>query len=417
MRILSLTYEYPPLGGGGGVVARALNERFVAAGDSVNVVTSRMRGLPKVEVDQGVTVHRTACVRRHPHFSTAAELATTLLPSYAKAAELIEAERPDVIHAHFAVPTGVVARRLSRRYGIPYVLTAHGSDIPGYNPDRFSLLHRLLRPHWRRVVDDAAALVSPSRYLVGLMRSAGLTRHVDVIPNGYTPARESQVSASGQADAAAHGKKSLALVVSRLFPRKGVQHFVEALTNLGEEAWEFAVAGDGPYLEALQAQALRTHAPVRFLGFLAREPLRQLYQDAEIFVFPSIRENFPMVLLEAMEAGCAVITTDAEGCAEVVGDAGIVVPAGSSDAVRCALVALMADPVRRRELGERARRRVERFRWDLIGESYRQVFRRSVADPYALPTLTLDHPIPAAQSATGQFRIMTPEGKIRDSSR
>jgi glycosyltransferase involved in cell wall biosynthesis len=405
MRILSLTYEYPPIGGGGGVVAKALNEQFVASGDSVTVVTSRMGRLPDVEVIEGVTVHRTACVRRHAHFTTAAELATTLLPTYAKAAQLIETNRPDVIHAHFALPTGVVARRLSLRYGIPYVLTAHGSDIPGYNPDRFNLLHRLLRRHWQRVIRDAAAVVSPSNYLVGLMRAAGLTRDVDVIPNGYTPGRDSS-----------NPKKSLALVVARLFPRKGVQHFVDALTDLGEEEWEFAVAGDGPYLETLQAQAERVGAPVRFLGFLGRERLRQLYQDAEIFVFPSIRENFPMVLLEAMEAGCAVITTDAEGCAEVVGDAGIVVAAGSSPAVREALKALMADPARRRELGERARRRVELFRWERLGELYRQVFRRSlVGAPVQSAQLSLDHFGAATPSPTGQFRILTPQGKVRDS--
>ena len=65
MKILSLTYEYPPIGGGGSVVAAAVNEELVRLGDEVTVLTSAMKGLPAEETVEGVVVHRTACVRRH----------------------------------------------------------------------------------------------------------------------------------------------------------------------------------------------------------------------------------------------------------------------------------------------------------------------------------------------------------------
>jgi glycosyltransferase involved in cell wall biosynthesis len=111
----------------------------------------------------------------------------------------------------------VIAWRLARRYHVPYVITAHGSDIPGYNPDRFELLHRLLKPFWRQIVANASLLISPSNFLAGLIR-----RQVDlpirVIPNGYSPA-----AALGKT------KRNLVLVVARLFPRKGVQRFIEAI--------------------------------------------------------------------------------------------------------------------------------------------------------------------------------------------
>src|SRR5512146_1808334 len=80
MRILSLTYEYPPIGGGGSVVASSLNETLIHFGDTVDVVTSAMPDLERETIMGGVRVHRVPCLRRHAHYTTAPELATTLLP-------------------------------------------------------------------------------------------------------------------------------------------------------------------------------------------------------------------------------------------------------------------------------------------------------------------------------------------------
>jgi glycosyltransferase involved in cell wall biosynthesis len=371
LNILSLTYEYPPIGGGGSVVAAALNQQLVADGHRVRVVTSTMRGLLKEEVINAVEVHRAACWRRNRHFTTAPELFTTLLPAYRLASEQIERERPDVIHTHFAMPSGLIAWRLSQRYGIPYVVTAHGSDIPGYNPDRFMLLHRLLKPVWRRIMSNAAAITSPSEFLARLLRKH-LEVPVYIVPNGYQP------------DAGApQVKRNLALVVARLFPRKGVQHFIEAVSGMDND-WEYVIAGDGPYMQPLDELARRLNAPVKFAGFVGKPKLLELYEQAEVFVFPSIQENFPMVLLEAMDAGCAVITTDAEGCAEVVGDAGIVIERANALQIRRALAQLTQDAGLRRTLAARAQERVQQFRWPRIASLYGKVFaavlRREIAD-------------------------------------
>lgn len=361
MRILSLTYEYPPIGGGGGVVAAALNEQLAADGHDVHVVTSGMADLPN-RSKSGVVVHDAWCWRRHRHFTTSIELATTLVSTFRKAAQLIQTHRPDVIHAHFVFPSGIVAALLSRRFGIPYVLTAHGSDIPGYNPDRFSVLHRILRPLWRNVMRNATAITSPSEFLSRLIKSY-INVPITVIPNGYAATPRPLVA-----------KRNLVLVVARLFPRKGVQHFIESIRDLRSD-WDFVIAGDGPYMETLQEQARVTKSPVKFVGFVDKETLHKLYQEARILVFPSIRENFPMVLLEGMESGTAVITTDAEGCAEVVGDAGIVVRAGDPDEIRQALANLMQNDFQRNKLGQQGRARVQLFRWARISDLYQQVFR------------------------------------------
>ncbi len=372
MKVLSLTYEYLPIGGGGSRVAAAINEELVRHGDEVTVLTSAMKGLPPRETVAGVEVHRASCMRRHVHYTTAAELLTTLLPAYRRGCELIRQSRPDVIHTHFILPSGAVAWALSRRFRIPYVLTAHGSDVPGYNPDRFRFLHKLLWPFWQRILHGATAVTSPSRFLARLIRHDGYRGPVSIVANGHWPIRR-----LGEA------RRHRILVVARMFPRKGIQHFIDAVAGM-DNGWEMIIAGDGPYRAELEAQARRVAPKVRFVGFVEPESLRMLYESSSILVFPSIQENFPMVLLEAMDAGCAVITANAEGCAEVVGDAGIVVPKGNPEGIRAALERLVADPALVDELSARGMRRAESLTWERIVPRYRAILNAAAAAGTAL---------------------------------
>jgi glycosyltransferase involved in cell wall biosynthesis len=347
-------------------VAAALNEQLARSGDRVEVLTSRMRGFASHEQIGAVMVHRSACVRRDAHYTTALELSTTLLPAWREGCRLIEAFQPNLVHTHFVLPSGVIAWRLARRYKVPYVVTAHGSDIPGYNPDRFATLHRLLKPFWRQIVANASLLVSPSEFLAGLIR-AQVDLPIRVIPNGYAPA-----ASLGKT------KRNLVLVVARLFPRKGVQRFIEAIPGMPRD-WEYVIAGDGPQLPRLKELAERLRVPVRFVGFVDAHTLRGYYEEAKILVFPSIRENFPMVLLEAMDAGCAVITTDAEGCGEVVGKTGVVVRKDDAQQIRSALRELMGNAKLCEELRRKAMARADQFRWPRIAGLYRDAFGSAFA--------------------------------------
>jgi glycosyltransferase involved in cell wall biosynthesis len=219
------------------------------------------------------------------------------------------------------------------------------------------------------VVKGAAAVTSPSNFLGNLMQES-LATPFTVIPNGYTP--------DESASPAPKPKRNLVLVVARLFPRKGVQHFIDSVAKLTGD-WEFVIAGDGPYMPALKLQASRVGAKVQFVGFIDKTSLRSLYEEARILVFPSIRENFPMVLLEGMDAGCAVITTNAEGCAEVVGDAGVVFEKGNTKQLRHALVDLMNDPARCAALSLAAVERASHYRWTRIAAQYQELFESVAA--------------------------------------
>ena len=368
MKILCMTYEFPPIGGGGSRVAYSLAAELAARGHSIDTVTSGMEGLPEKERLGGVDVHRIRCVRRNVHYATTLELATSLWPSYARALSLHRRHNYDVNHTHFALPSGLVSYLLYKKTGLPYVLTIHGSDVPGYNPDRFRLAHILARPVWRRVVLNAARVVSASDFLRRLLQEH-IDVPVDIIRNGYgAPYPPPNLS----------DKKNQILVVTRMFRRKGVQHFLDALTGLDHD-WRVVVAGDGPYLPTLKQKVAKANLNVDFVGFVQGEELLRLYDSSKIFVFPSLQENFPTVLLEAMHAGCAVITTNADGCGEVIGDAGIVTDPCRSDQIRSALSELIANPDTTENLGQAALNRIESFRWPKIAADYQYVFHKAAS--------------------------------------
>ena len=365
MRILTLCYEYPPIGGGGAVVCQGVAQALVRAGHTVDVVTSKLKGLASHELDEGVGVHRVPCIRPHSHYTTPMQLATVLPGLYAGARGLQRAEPYDLCHCHFVIPSGVAAYALLKWQGVPFVLTAHGSDIPGYNPDRFGTLHPLIHPLWRRIVKAAAAITSPSRHLEGLIHKS-IDVPVRIIPNGFDPPTLLKAE-----------RKNRILVATRMFERKGVQFVIRALAGM-ETDWDVCVAGDGPYLPTLKQLARDLGVRVDFLGMIPRDELQALYATSRVFVFMSSQENFPMVLLEAMAGGCAVVTSSTSGCAEVAGGAGVLVEPENELALREALSRLLRDD---REIARIARLGLDRvalFGWDRVASEFAALFREHV---------------------------------------
>src|SRR4051794_28124251 len=109
MRILVLSYEYPPIGGGGGNVAKSVAGQLAARGHAVRVQTAALGRHSVRETIDGVEVFRTASLRRVPDTCTVIEMGLYIFTSLLPTLRHIRRWRPDVIHAHFAVPTGVLA--------------------------------------------------------------------------------------------------------------------------------------------------------------------------------------------------------------------------------------------------------------------------------------------------------------------
>jgi glycosyltransferase involved in cell wall biosynthesis len=331
-------------------------------------VTMSFQDHPREEMVNGVRLYRVPCLRKAKHSCTTPEAFSYLAGAMPTIHRLLTKHRYDVGHAHFILPDGLLAWQAKRYSGLPYVITAHGSDVPGYNPHRLRAAHQMVRPVWKAVVHGASRVICPSEILEQLVqaqRPAPLK--TVVIPNGLQVDSYSPRPLSPRV-----------LVVTRMLERKGVQYVLEALAGTAVAA-EVNIVGDGPYLPELRRRAEALHSPARFWGWLDnRSPeLRDIYQSSGIFVLPSEAENFPIVLLEAMAAGLAIVTTAGTGCAEVVGDAGILVPVRDSRAIGRALKRLVEDDTLRRRLGAAARKRIEdNFTWRAVARRYVEEYQR-----------------------------------------
>lgn len=372
MKILMQCYEFPPLGGGGAKVVYGLSTRLVKMGHEVDLITMRFRGLEKSECVEGIHVHRVPCLRTKQSICYTHEMASYVLAAIPITYKLVRNKGFDLNHTHFIFPDGLISYFVKKLTALPYIITIHGSDVPGYNPDRFTYQHKILSPIWQRVVQSASQIVSPSETLKSIVHHHCPTARVINIPNGMliNKFRSNQE------------KVNRILVVSRMFARKGIQYFIQSLPKLkGDWKCEVDIVGDGPYLATLKQTAKELQVKVKFWGHLENTSpeFQHLYETSRIFVCPSEAENFPIVLLEAMGAGLAIITTEKTGCAEVVGEAGILVPARSANAIRDGLIKLLQDPNLCERLGRAARRRFEEhFTWDVVAKRYGKVYEQFV---------------------------------------
>jgi glycosyltransferase involved in cell wall biosynthesis len=103
----------------------------------------------------------------------------------------------------------------------------------------------------------------------------------------------------------------------------------------------------------------------------------ELLSKSAIFVFPSEAENFPAVLLEAMSAGMAIITSTAGGCPEVVGNTGLLVEPRDTEGIHKTLVKLVESDQLRRQLGQAALERAQQqFNWEKIAQQYLNCYNK-----------------------------------------
>lgn len=361
MKILMLNYEYPPVGGGGSPVTAQLCEHLVRLGHPTDVITMRYKNLPHTETRNGVRIFRTPSYRARPDLCRTHEMASYLLGARRPATALARQNHYDIIHAHFIIPTSPLAWYIRRQTGIPYLVTCHGSDVPGHNPQRFVAMHKLLMPCWKKLVRSTDALVSPSDSLRQKILAICPEAQVRLIHNG--------IDVGGfRTDRPRH---NTILLCSRLLAFKGFQYVIEAVKDLSLD-WHVHIIGDGPYRDTLQSLAKDSKTPVTFHGWLDRDSamFKDLYETSAIFILPSEAENFPTVLLEAMSAGLAIITTTAGGCPEVVGDAALLVAPRNPAEIRQKLLYLVENKSVRDDFSGKGQERIRLFSWSTVAQRH-----------------------------------------------
>ncbi|MDH3942569.1 MAG: glycosyltransferase family 4 protein [Anaerolineae bacterium] len=372
MRILLINSEFPPVGGGAGNASAYLGRALVRAGHTVSVVTSRWGDLPIEELVDGVRVYRIRAMRRRTDRSGALEQLVFILASFFWSLGHVRRERPNVILAFFGAPSGVAALGLHWLFGLPFIVSLRGGDVPGFRPYDFALFHKLIGPLLHVVWRQAAAVVANSEGLCALAEAFDAHVDISIVPNGV--AVEDFPAATRQWEPAR------LLIAGRVVYQKGIDLLLQALAGLKDLPWELDVAGDGPLLAELEilAEQLSLTDRVNFLGWQEKPALAECYRSANLYVYPSRHEGMPNVVLEAMASGLPVIASRIAGNEELVlpGETGLLVPPEDVDALRDAVRELLPDAERRASMGARARKRVEeKYTWAGAARQYSEIFQ------------------------------------------
>lgn len=377
MNILLLCHEFGDFGGGAGNAARQIAAELVRAGHGVHAITSNFNGtLPRWETVAGVEVHRVPGWRRSAlENRVLPTFASYLLAGAAVSRRVCRQCRPDVVHAFFTVPAGLVGRYLAASFGASLVVSLRGSDVPYYVPDRVpsAIVRRLVQWVWNgsdRVVALSEGLLSTAR------RSAPLA-DAAVIPNGVDTTTFCPAPAHDPDDS-----PTRLLCACRLVRHKGVDTLLRALAVLPESVpWVLRVVGDGPQRQSLEmlAQELGIQNAITFAGYVPHARLAQEYRNADLFVLPTLTESFGQVITEAMACGLPVIASAVGGIPEIVHDGreGWLVPPAEPQALADAVAAAAATgtPGLRERGVENARAVARRYAWPAVAQRYLSIYK------------------------------------------
>jgi len=408
MKVCMITSSYPRYpGDGAGALVASLARALVALGHNVQVVAPYD---PTVQAmnQSGVCVHRFRyaprddlhlaghgrSLRADVHMKGVVPL---LMPGYVVAAmatalRLHRRQRFDLLHAHWAIPGGAIGGLVSHLTGLPLLITLHGSDV--YVAEHSKAYAVAARLGFRR----AQRVTAVSKDLCARALTLGLDEDKAlVIPPGREVER--YLNAKGANMRARLGIPPSAPVVGalgRLVYKKGFGHLISAmrvvLANLPDAYC--VIGGDGDLREELaaQAQELGVAERVVFAGPVAWEDTPDYYALCDVVAVPSVIDaagnvdGLPLVLLEAMASGAAVVASRVAGIPDVVLDGinGLLVPPGDGEALGAALLRALRDAPLRAALGARARQEtLAHYSAESMARRFEALYRECCHEPHA----------------------------------
>jgi glycosyltransferase involved in cell wall biosynthesis len=382
MRILFLNYEYPPLGGGAANATKHLLLEYAKHTDlQVDLVTSATDGQAHTEnLSENVTIHFVSIGNKKDnlHHQSVFNLLLYSVRSYQKSRELLKTEHYDVVHAFFGVPCGAIALLLKCSFGVPYIVSLRGSDVPGYS-QRFRFLYPLLSPFIRHIWYKAKVVVANSQGLAELASVTAPNQEVVIIPNGVDIQRF-------YPNASLRPEKEIIVTVgaTRITTRKGIRFLIEAIHKLHEKFPNLhaEIMGEGSAKKELQelTQKYGLTEQIRFLGRVDASQTSRWYNRASIFVLPSLNEGMSNALLEALACGLPAVVTDTGGSHELVTEGlnGLYIEKNSSESIRQALETLLSDPIKREAMGIESRQRAESLAWQQVAAEYTRLYQKSL---------------------------------------
>lgn len=369
-KILILNSEYPPIGGGAGTATANLARNLAMQGMDVKVITARFGNLPDLDQSGGFDLIRIQTIRQKADRTNPGEQVLFIFTSLGKCLSLLRKWKPDATWAFFGFPSGVTALVLKVFFGIPYIVSLRGGDVPGFRPYNFKVYHRIGGPIIKVVWKHAKMVIANSQGLMRLAQRFYSRVPIQVIPNG--------VDLDFFKPSPRDGKTTQILFVGRVVYQKGLDLLVKALEGIPKNNWLLSIVGDGSYKEYLHKliEEKGLTQRIQFHGWCNKEELLPYLAKAQIFVNPSRHEGMPNAVLEAMACGLPIIATRIAGNEDLVQNEknGFLVEPESIQGLQQALQTLINNRQLCHKMGAASRKLVEdQFSWANSGKQYMQI--------------------------------------------
>jgi len=386
MKVLFLTHSFPRRLGDapGSFVLRLATALRESEGIDTRVVAPGAPGLSDSDRLEDVAVERFRYApRKYETLAYGGNMATQVQASWgARAAMLgflgaefrsaVRARRefePDVVHAHWWFPNGLVGTWLSRMSHKPLVTTLHGTDVRLARSVAFS------RPAFRHVINHSAAVTAVSHWLANEAQSvisspAPIVAPMPVATELFSPGNVRQ--------------SNRLLFVGRLNKQKGIEVLLHAFSRIPNSDLQLDVIGDGDEREAMQALAgaLGVGDRVHWHGALPQPQLVDFYRRATALVVPSVDEGLGLVAVEAQLCETPVVAFHSGGLPDIIQHdrTGVLVNEVDAGALAAALVSLLERDDRGASLGAAARlHALATFAPESVARRYADIYRSVIA--------------------------------------
>jgi N-acetyl-alpha-D-glucosaminyl L-malate synthase BshA len=314
--------QYLPKIGGIELVVSDLSQHLVKEGHEIHVVTPypvELNNSIEIEMEEtfkNVHIHRFIASKFHYPFSL-----NWIYAMYKKLKNIVETNKIEIIHAHFAKNEGIVSSRVGRKLGVPVITTAHGTDLMfewGGNCEtrwsRYWVKNALKNANMITTVSDA---LKQNAIQLGNDPNKIQVIHNWIDPSGFAIKKtRTQLHQDLGWD---NSNQKIILSSRRLVKKNGIDLLINAMKYLNQSNnLKLLVIGRGPEKNNLIEQSKKLNADIEFLDFVEYDQYIKMLNACDVYVVPSRWEGFGMVILEAMSAKTAVIGTNVGGIPEII---------------------------------------------------------------------------------------------------